>query len=754
MPGRSSAINLPINSVVKIVAVNYTDPENINTWAEIQTGSGVVIDAEKKYIITNAHVVIEGDRTSSIFSTHLICTIQSAADSADCGYTAELLYADLETDIALLRVNGNPPGKPQATFNKPAINLDTMRTPEIGEQITIIGFPFLGGDTITISQGVAGGFLTGDNDEILAIKTDSNLISGVSGGLALDENGNMIGIPSRYFTDYYSSERIGVILDGMLVKNWINNATQLQFDGTPMLYTATPTTVTGLKSKYSPIGSADSRWKLTWEPAIAEADIRKYEIAYSTDEYFLYDTRFDTIFTPDSDTTFIFTADKKTTYYAAIRAIDKNNAKSDNWSDVIELNPYSEGMVFADIGLAHENFYAIDFLKNSYIISGYPDGTFRPSGTIKRGELMKIVVLGHDVYPESQDYNNCFSDVQDQWFAVYVCYAKEQGWISGYSDGSFKPGQDVNIVESLKIIEEVYEMPFSRVATTHLPEAIKNQWYAPYIALADEFNILTDDIVTLDPSLKISRAKTAEHLYRTILLAPHKNKYSSVPWKDANNNKTLDLKVLMGLTDYTEWVYRLHTDVAINATDYTLQMDQQCIFFKDQDCYSKRLLAGDTFLSTAEYVITSKNMFHYMTVTGSANPTTGYVILFGQPALELAVNNAVQYSRSKNPIEIDDGAGGRIRIFDMVSYFSFLGNEKLDTPFGQKNTLKIQKTSFGRSEIISQIFQEEGTIHMESIYYFIPGVGIAKEIATITFQLNGREEVSLYDNTMDLVEYK
>lgn len=40
-------------------------------------------------------------------------------------------------------------------------------------------------------------------------------------------------------------------------------------------------------------------------------------------------------------------------------------------------------------------------------------------------------------------YENCFEDVEDEWFAPYVCYAKEKGWVTGYPDGTFKPENNV-----------------------------------------------------------------------------------------------------------------------------------------------------------------------------------------------------------------------------------------------------------------------------------------------------------------------
>jgi len=70
---------------------------------------------------------------------------------------------------------------------------------------------------------------------------------------------------------------------------------------------------------------------------------------------------------------------------------------------------------------------AINFLKENGIISGYSDGTFKPTNPLNRAELLKILVEGVGYSPDENVYKNCFSDVKEDWYAKYVCYAKEQG---------------------------------------------------------------------------------------------------------------------------------------------------------------------------------------------------------------------------------------------------------------------------------------------------------------------------------------
>ncbi|MBD3330216.1 hypothetical protein GF354_01650 [Candidatus Peregrinibacteria bacterium] len=153
---------------------------------------------------------------------------------------------------------------------------------------------------------------------------------------------------------------------------------------------------------------------------------------------------------------------------------------------------------FPDVGMDHPNRDAIFGLANMGIIKGYPDGTFKPDGDINRAELTKMVTLMRVVtIPQVEDYNNCFPDVASEWFAPYVCYAKNVGWIQGYPDGTFKPAQNVNRAEALKIILNAwfYEtgvIPGLNNGVAYPADADTNEWYYEFLNYA-----LQDDILDL-----------------------------------------------------------------------------------------------------------------------------------------------------------------------------------------------------------------------------------------------------------------
>lgn len=172
--------------------------------------------------------------------------------------------------------------------------------------------------------------------------------------------------------------------------------------------------------------------------------------------------------------------------------------------------------LFQDVE-GHENELAIKDLQERGIISGYPDGTFKPDQTLNRAELIKILVGGTGIQPLLQDYKSCFPDVQFEWFAPYVCYAKNKGWVQGYPDGTFKPGKIVNKVEAIKMLvnSQGYEVPTTIIGVI-FDDVDNSQWYAPFIQVAKAKKLLEETGTTFSPNDEMERGAISENIYRAI----------------------------------------------------------------------------------------------------------------------------------------------------------------------------------------------------------------------------------------------
>jgi len=108
--------------------------------------------------------------------------------------------------------------------------------------------------------------------------------------------------------------------------------------------------------------------------------------------------------------------------------------------------------VFKDVLPDDENSAAIAFLKQKGLIKGFEDGTFRPGEPVKREEFVKLVVSAKKADPHPISNSHCFKDVGNEWFAKYVCYAKNQGWVKGDGEGVFGTGLNITGAEALAII--------------------------------------------------------------------------------------------------------------------------------------------------------------------------------------------------------------------------------------------------------------------------------------------------------------
>ncbi|QQR55218.1 S-layer homology domain-containing protein [Candidatus Peregrinibacteria bacterium] len=207
------------------------------------------------------------------------------------------------------------------------------------------------------------------------------------------------------------------------------------------------------------------------------------------------------------------------TYYFELETYNENGVAIVDASSIIAVTP--EAWIFSDVSYLHSRYAEIHALVEGGVFQGYADGSFKPEVTINRAELLKILIEGRGYTPGAH-YNNCFSDVGTAWYAKYVCYAKEEGWVNGYADGSFKPGEPVNKVEALKMLFNVYEAGLQEgTVTEELPYEDLNShaWYSIYVSEASELGILEEEPGTVFEATEgRSRSEMAVELYRYLVV--------------------------------------------------------------------------------------------------------------------------------------------------------------------------------------------------------------------------------------------
>jgi len=177
---------------------------------------------------------------------------------------------------------------------------------------------------------------------------------------------------------------------------------------------------------------------------------------------------------------------------------------------------------FEDVSENSTNDKAIQYLAEKEVVKGYEDGSYKPYNAINRAEFTKIIIEAAGV---EESGANCFPDVKEDWFAPYVCKAKELGYIDGYSDGLFRPGQSINFVEASKILANVFELQSDK-------SEVGQQWYDEYVWALENNKAIPGNVY--DFGQPVTRGVMAEMVWR--VLAKPENIVSST-YSDLKANK-------------------------------------------------------------------------------------------------------------------------------------------------------------------------------------------------------------------------
>ncbi len=158
-------------------------------------GSGTIVTNDG-LIVTNAHVVESFGPCA--YDTLQIAITSSADTAPEVRYLGEVYALDRALDLAVVGVAFDLDGNPIEVTDLAPITVGDSDQVGLGDTIRILGYPSLGGDTITFTSGSVSGFTAeaGIADRAF-IKTDATISGGNSGGLAINDAFEMVGIPTQ-----------------------------------------------------------------------------------------------------------------------------------------------------------------------------------------------------------------------------------------------------------------------------------------------------------------------------------------------------------------------------------------------------------------------------------------------------------------------------------------------------------------------------------------------------------------------------
>ena len=184
-----SASDKSIASVVMITSTNnsmYSKNKN-------DIGSGVIF-SEDGYIVTNLHI---------LNSQQINVSLNNGKN-----YPARIVGIDKNADIAVIKISADEDLNP--------INIADSNSLKVGDRVLAIGNPY--GIGISVSNGIISA--TGrdyGNPYLQLIQTDAAINPGNSGGALINENGNLIGINSKIYSNTGAYQGIGFAIPSNVV---------------------------------------------------------------------------------------------------------------------------------------------------------------------------------------------------------------------------------------------------------------------------------------------------------------------------------------------------------------------------------------------------------------------------------------------------------------------------------------------------------------------------------------------------------
>lgn len=127
-------------------------------------------------------------------------------------------------------------------------------------------------------------------------------------------------------------------------------------------------------------------------------------------------------------------------------------------------------MLYADVTKDDWYAFAVSYMTENKLITGYPDGTFKPNNPISRAEFAAIASRFDQL---KTGLNLPFNDVgAGHWAYDVIASAADKGWVNGYPDGSFKPENKITRAEVVsttnRMLNRYADLAFAKAHKTEL----------------------------------------------------------------------------------------------------------------------------------------------------------------------------------------------------------------------------------------------------------------------------------------------
>ena len=220
----------------------------------------------------------------------------------------------------------------------------------------------------------------------------------------------------------------------------------------------------------------------------------------------------------------------------------QTDASAQSFEDVSPTNPY---------------WQMIQAMQEKGLISGYPEGTFRPNEHISRKHVAQL--LNNALQLEAKTGTKIrYKDVpKNHPYYDAILTVSQAGIFSGDKNENFNPDAPITRIQLAKVLDLAFNLKID--SFSYFLDVNRSHWGYPHVQALYSNGITTTDQGNFKPNQPVTRAHHAAFLYRAL----------NMPVLPSPDSKTLLMKE--GIIDL---VYRLPITVEISLIDHKSQASQ------------------------------------------------------------------------------------------------------------------------------------------------------------------------------------